>query len=215
VLSETISRIGDNLILIDVSRVRGVDAVCARVPKCPGVYAWFNRFAVPDPQTSSPEVFADFLCASAEKPHCQPRHGRLPPLYEVELRSRKTVNPAKRESLLQHCQSESYRRFFAQMLGLSLLFQQPLYIGKATNLATRIAEHLEVDSDLRTRLAQVEMSIDRTWLLLVLTPNLDDEPGAPTDMPRVSTLPVLHDPELVTEEVLSKLFHPLFTIRYG
>jgi hypothetical protein len=100
------------------------------------------------------------------------------------------------------------------------MFQQPLYVGKAIDLQRRIKQHLQTKSDLRSRLDEAKIELDRCRLLIVFVdrsalnelPILDAASvadGAEDEQPDALAL------ELVMEELFSKLFLPSFTQRYG
>lgn len=55
------------------------------------------------------------------------------------------------------------------LLDNSLIFQQPLYIGKAANLHSRIRSHIREESILRERLSTAGHNINRCRLLLIYT----------------------------------------------
>jgi hypothetical protein len=215
-----VSTIAEGIILLNLARIRGTEAVCSRVPSQAGVYAWFQNYEPPDPETANAETFAEYLHTQATRPHCIPRIGRIAPLYEVELRSRKEIGRRKLESMLQLCASSTFRRAVTTVLGSAIFFQQPLYVGKGSNLPARIRHHLAPASELRRRLGKVGIDIDRTWLVCMPIEGFDCEDDvfeggeigqAPFDVETESTLPT----ELVLEDLFSKLFHPLFTSRYG
>ncbi|HEX8705011.1 MAG TPA: hypothetical protein VF815_39630, partial [Myxococcaceae bacterium] len=55
----------------------------------------------------------------------------------------------------------------------AILFQQPLYVGKAQNLIERIEQHLAPRSKLRSRLDDASIDIDAAKLLvLTLDPSV-------------------------------------------
>jgi hypothetical protein len=113
------------------------------------------------------------------------------------------------------------------------LLQQPVYIGKARNLCGRIGEHLRQGSILRTRLEEAGHKIEDCRLLIILT----SESGLSnnTNSSRIESLsgintsdsdtfledgsstldPDVLDTELLVEDILSRLFLPSFTLRYG
>lgn len=207
-----VTHISEQVILINLARIRGVEAVCARVPSEPGVYAWFKNYLPPDPVASTAEEFADYLINEATREHCLPRHGRLAPLYAVELRSSKQIATVKRDAICRLCTSLNFRRTIAEMLGTSIFFQQPLYVGKADCLTDRIRQHIAIGSKLRRRLSKVEIDIDRSLLVCLpverVSYSTEHSSGEANEDEFLSS-------EAVVEELLSKLFHPLFTARYG
>lgn len=209
-LEPVVWSIAERITFIDLSRIRGQQAVIARVPSEAGIYAWFYNYLPPDVDSTSASEFADYLLHEATRPHCVPRFGKLPPLYEVELRSKKDFSRAKRESLLRLCEGRRFRSGISQILKSAIFFQQPLYVGKAAHLPTRISNHLSPGSKLRTRLARVSIDLDSAMLACMsVAGGVDgDREDDRTNAPEPSE-------EEVLEDLFSKLFHPLFTIRYG
>ncbi len=219
-----VTTFSDDLFLIDLRRLRGgVSSVLGRIPKeTPGIYAWYRTINLPDPVVTSEDAFSRAIVDVALAPHSAERQARLPPAHQVVLRPFQTVSQRKQLALKSYCASPKFRRMFSQIMDLSFLFQQPVYVGKAVDLSVRIAQHLAPKSALRARLAEARMDIDMARLLIfIIDPEVyeglapltiadvvdaDDETDADSD-----TLPV----ELVMEEFLSRLFLPSFSIRYG
>lgn len=110
------------------------------------------------------------------------------------------------------------------LLDNALLFQQPLYIGKATDLYLRIRNHLGEGSILRERLRIAGHNIDRCRLLIVRTSDDsssfatetidEDECGSEFFEESDSEFSEV-DLENLLEDILSRLFLPSFTLRYG
>ncbi len=103
------------------------------------------------------------------------------------------------------------------LLENSLLLQQPLYIGKAENLKKRIYTHLSPSSVLRTRLMSANYNIEKCKLLIIGINSIknleyrDDELENDDYEDEVSNT----DSERLTEDILSRLFLPSFSINYG
>jgi hypothetical protein len=200
-------------VLINLLHIRGTDAICACVPSNPGIYAFFKTFFPPDPHLASAEEFASYLINEAIAQHCLPREGRIKPLYSVRLSSHKTISPGKKQQLIESCQSPTFRTAVATSLKFSLFFEQPLYVGKSNCMRERIRQHLLPSSPLRRRLDRVGVSIARQRLICLslnglapATENTTHDRG-PDASPAGSESPL--------EEIISKLFHPLFVERYG
>jgi hypothetical protein len=225
--SGPVTQFADDLFMIDLRKLRGgPEAVLSRIPKdTPGVYAWYRSIVLPDSETTSAEAFAQAVVTAATAPHCAERGARLPPAHEILLRPFQVVSARKQKALVAYCRSPAFRRMLAQLMEMAILFQQPLYVGKAQNLIERIEQHLAPRSELRNRLDEASIDIDAAKLLvLTLEPSLYE--GLPdvalTDVVEAdeatsaSSEPDQQLPlELVMEEVLSRLFLPSFTIRYG
>jgi hypothetical protein len=214
-----VTHIGEQQVLLNLQLIRGGrSAIVSRVPKCPGVYSWYRSFACPPPATTSAELFANYLIEQATARHCLDRRASVPPVYEVVLRSHKRLSEQKQESLTKLCESPRFREDIAAVLRSAFLFQQPLYIGKAEELATRVDEHLQAGSVLQERLGEVGIQLRDCWLLCVLLPDLGlggASPATPATSPDPNGVEESLSPELVVEDLLSRLFHPLFTQRYG
>src|SRR4051812_44274364 len=119
------THIGEQLVLLNLQLIRGGrKAIVSRVPKCPGVYSWYRSFSCPSPQTSSAELFAEYLIAQATGRHCLDRRANLPPVYEVILRSNKRLSDLKQQGLTRLCESPRFREDMVAVLRSSFLFQQ-------------------------------------------------------------------------------------------
>jgi hypothetical protein len=190
---------------IDFDTVRGgPEALLRLVPRIPAVYAWFNKFYPPDPDSSTGEDFAAYLEAEIRRPHMMPRETRLPPVYSLLLTSDRALSEGKREDLASLCRARSFRRQVAALLREhASIFAQPLYVGRATVLRDRVGQHLSPDSDLRTRLQAARIDIARCRLVYVDLSDVGEEFDDSDAVPDV------------IEELLSKLFCPPFTARYG
>ena len=103
------------------------------------------------------------------------------------------------------------------MANKSLLFQKPLSIGKTCNLRTRVSNHLRVDSVLRKRLKDAEHDLEQCRLLLIgCSENIscsalevsEDEDENNSEFSQLES-------EILIEDILSRLFLPSFTIKYG
>lgn len=198
---DAVSTFGDCITVVDFGKLNGgATARVARIPHLSGVYAWFQSHKLTSEfvKDSSPQTFAAKLFEMAERKHCLSRKGRIKPLYQVTLQSKKTIAVGKKKLIEDLCHKDVFRTEIAQILRLSVLFQQPLYIGKATNLRQRTRDHLQGRSDLKARLNSVGINLDICWLMYATISTAMDESA-----------------ELAAEELLSRLFHPLFTKRYG
>lgn len=190
---------------LDCDLIRGgINPILARLPETGGVYAWFKKILPPSPESSTAQQFAEFIIAETSLPHMLARTAQLPPLYSVTVRSSRRFSDAKRSHLLELCEQISFRRFVAELvLSGSVLFQNPLYIGKADSIVQRVGEHLRGQSGLRERLDKASINIFRCILVYVEVPAelVTGSPGTSAN--------------LIVEEMLSKLFCPPFTERYG
>lgn len=192
------------LIVLDLSRLSGgKKAVLKFIDSEPGVYAWFQNFCSPclKPNATGQE-FYDALTQRIFAKHCADNRGRLAPLFRVRLSSFKRLSKAKRNSLREWCDHADFRSEMSQLLNASLLFSQPLYVGCAKNLRVRIGNHFDgVSSKLRHDLKQINIDINQCWLAILRVPKKEG-----LERPKEQQL---------VEDIISKLFHPLFTKRYG
>ena len=206
-------QVAPNLVLLNFRHLRGVEAICARVPSEAGVYAFFKTFQPPDPISSSAKQFASYLISVATAPHCLPREGRIKPLYSVRLSSKKTISTGKQQQLAQMCESKDFRIATAAALKHAFFFEQPLYVGKSGCIRDRIRQHLSPSSRLRERFKKVGIDIFDLRLMCLrlsgLTP-ADESAANGEDATADNTAG-----EGPLEEIFSKLFHPLFVERYG
>jgi hypothetical protein len=185
--------------VIDCGLIRGgSESILAKVPDVAGVYAWYRRIVPPDPENASGRQYAEFIAAEIRQPHMLSRSASLASVFKMQLSSRRRLSSAKLEPLEHLCENLSFRRLLYELLtSESLLFQQPLYIGKANSLRQRISDHLMGRSPLRQRLARAGVNIEQSVLSYI----------------EVNELP--QDTNLMLEEILSRLFYPPFVERMG
>ncbi len=62
-----VTTLAEGIVLINLTRLRGTEAVCSRVPAEPGVYAWFKGYQPPPPETSTGKEFATYLGEQATR----------------------------------------------------------------------------------------------------------------------------------------------------
>lgn len=189
----------------------GPASVIDRIPGgLTGIYAWFQIHRFRD----TSDEFADDLVEAIRAPKFQSRTGDIPPYYEVDLHSKSYIPRGKEKALRVALKDDAFRASMRHAMEWSMLFQAPLYVGKSSNLKNRIGQHLKDGSPLRQRLTDARVDLDKTYLLLVPTPdqipnlensltNGEEENEDPTEY------------ELLFEEVFSRLFSPTFTIRLG
>jgi hypothetical protein len=208
-----------NIWLFHLALVRGVTAITARVPEGPGVYAWYRAFSPPS-LDRGPDAMEEWIRDELAKPHGMPRTGTVPPVYDVSLSPSTRIPRKTSASLATHCQDPAFTHMLHRVFDISIYLQQPLYIGKATDLRARTAQHLSADSELRKRFSAARTQIEACSLLVI---SLDPEENAPHDVGDEASGCVLpldehvetKTQELTLEDVLSRLFRPSFTERYG
>ena len=220
--NEAVQQLSENVVLYDLAQMRGSNALLSRIPEnISGVYAWYRRFDLKPTARHDPEVFAASILDELSKDHCAPREARLPPSHRISLQSETLFT---KEDLLREFAAEpSFRQLLFMLLDNCLIFQQPLYIGKATNLHSRIRSHLREGSLLCERLEVAGHKINRCRLLLIITSqstsslasdDTDEEDDFDNQVSEYCELSELASERLV-EDILSRLFLPLFTLRYG
>lgn len=220
--NDAVHVLNDNVTLYDLAQIRGTSALLNRIPdNVGGAYAWYRRFELAPTASHDPEVFVASILDELCKEHCAPRETRLPPSHRIMLRAETSFS--KEVVLKEFAADPSFRQLLLMLLDNSLLFQQPLYLGKATNLQSRIRSHLREGSILRERLGAAGHNINRCRLLLIhtsystsnLAPDVvDEEDGFDNQVSEDGEFSQVPSERLV-EDILSRLFIPSFTLRYG
>jgi hypothetical protein len=209
--SDAVQRLGENTFLYDLSKIRGTSAILNRIPdNMSGVYAWYRNFQLNASAIDSSEVFVSSILSELFKPHCVTRETRLPPSHRLILKSETVLSRQKQEALKYYADNSNFRELLVTLLSNCLLFQQPLYIGKAINLKNRIRNHLNIESLLRERLKEAEHDIEKCRLLILGCPeNLDylTSENIDTEEEQESEISQLA-PEALIEDILSRLFLP-------
>jgi hypothetical protein len=216
--NDVVQRLGENAFLYDLSKMRGVSAILNRIPNnMSGVYAWYRNFQLDPSAIDNSDVFISSILAELEKPHCATRDTFFPPSYRVIIKPETIFSEHKQKALKYYANNSHFRELLITLLTNCLLFQQPLYIGKASNLKNRIRNHLGVESVLRERLKDAEHDLEQCRLLILgCSENLnycsaEDIEAEQNNESEFSQL----EPEALIEDILSRLFLPSFTINYG
>lgn len=216
--NDVVQRLGDNAFLYDLSKIRGTDAILNRIPdNMSGVYAWYRNFQLDASATDNADIFVSNILDELYKPHCVTRETRLPPSYRLIVKPETIFPPKKQQALKHHADDPHFRELLITLLNNCLLFQQPLYIGKAVNLKTRISNHLSIESRLRGRLKEAQHDIEQCRLLILgCSENLNYLPleNIDTEEEEENEISQLASEDLI-EDILSRLFLPSFTIKYG
>lgn len=213
--NDAVQQLSENVLLYDLALMRGTSAILSRIPEnIGGVYAWYRRFEITPAARDDSKVFVTSILNELYKDNCAPRETRLPPSHKIILQAETSFY--KESSLEKLSAIPSFRELILMLLENSILFQQPLYIGKATSIYTRIRSHLYEGSTLRERLDAAGHSIDRCRLLVIETSDsvsslfADDDDDDDFDKEFSEA-----EPEKLVEDILSRLFLPSFTLRYG
>ena len=212
---DSFHKLDDDVVLLNLAQMSGTDALLGRIRSdFGGIYAWYRRFDVDKTILNDPEKFVSYILQELQKKHCVDRESRLAPAHRITLSADSIFQ--KQDELKIWAKNPMFRQLLLNLLENAMLFQQPLYIGKAVNLHRRIFNHLQPDSDLRNRLADAGHDIDKCRLLLLYVPaelaKIEKASGSEeADDSEEAQLPS----ELLIEDILSRLFLPTFTIRYG
>lgn len=177
-------------------------APLARIPEgVPGIYAWIRNIRMPE----SASHFENALIDEISHPKFAPRDGLIKPYYGVRISSHGALSSGKKQRLRDALKKEEFREDIRSALGLSVLLQTPLYIGKTNNLRRRISEHLDDESLLRKRFCEASIDMDSCSILIF-----------PIDMQRCDEGGEDEESfEDLYEEVFSRLFLPQFSLRIG
>lgn len=216
--SNVVQRLGDNVFLYDLSRIRGVSAMLNRIPDCtPGVYAWYRNFKIDSVEFDNPDNFVSKVLKELYKPHCVTREARLPPSHKLIIQPETVFSARKQEALNYYAGNPHFRELVISLLNNCILFQQPMYIGKTLNLKSRISNHLALQSVLRERFKNAEHEIEECRLLILCSPEditcfnseiINTEEETESEFSSI-------EPEALIEDILSRLFLPSFTVNYG
>lgn len=193
---------GDRIKVLNLARIGGSDeAVLRCLSDEPGVYAWFKNFAELDAtvENQDPHAFYSSLHAHITAKQCIDRKGSIPPLYRLKIKSRSRLSKSKLAQLLKQSAVADFRRELHEVLAVSLLFSGPLYVGRASNLKKRINDHLSGKTDLRANLKRGGINIRHCWLAIL----------------RLPVTAELSERDNLVEDVLSRLFRPSFSEKYG
>ncbi|MEH2069406.1 MAG: GIY-YIG nuclease family protein [Nostoc sp.] len=220
--NNAVQQLSENVVLYDLAQIRGNSAVLSRIPNnIGGVYAWYRRFEIEPNAINDPDIFVNYILKELNKDHSASRETRLPPIHKIKLEPDTCFS---KESLLKELAADSsFRELLFMLLSNSLIFQQPLYIGKAKNLYSRIRSHLSEGSILRERLAKAGHKISRCRLLIIHTSygyssivsdEINKENDFEHELDEEYEYSELASDKLV-EDILSRLFIPSFTLRYG
>ncbi|MEH2463929.1 GIY-YIG nuclease family protein [Nostoc sp.] len=219
--SDAVQQLSESVVLYDLAQMRGNSAVLNRIPdNIGGVYAWYRRFEIDANAINDPQAFTNYILEELCKEHSAPRETKLPPAHKIKLLAETSFS---KELLLKELAADSsFRQLLFMLLNNSLIFQQPLYIGKATNLYSRIRSHIREGSILRDRLADAGHKINRCRLLIIHTSyntntvpdNVDEDDKLDNQIEEDYEFSKLASDKLI-EDILSRLFLPSFTLRYG
>lgn len=210
-----------SIVLLSLSHLQGGDeTVLQRIPAAAGIYAWYQTIEL-DPQSH----LGDQVRRLIRAPHSVSRSANMQPNYRVELHPF-TRLPRKKDAELDDtlASDADFRDGLFLAAANAILFQRPLYIGKARVLRKRVATHLRPNSKLSRRFKASGINLRECRLLfIVLEPRADDqsyedEPSSYESQPEEGDDGETEDQtdsELMLEDVLSRLFHPSHTVRYG
>lgn len=209
-------RIADNVgIIFGAKGGRAPEATLSRIPDAPGIYAWHNSYTHALRHKTPQDNLLE-LSRLVERPHCIERRARVGPAHEVSLTPKRTLN--KCDQLIEALADPQFVDTLKTALDFSVFFQAPLYIGKAsTSLRNRIEQHLRKKTPLAERLALAGIDLAECSVLYIQS---QVQEGPPMQTPQshqceAETTASEPDDELLFEEVVSKLFLPTFSHRFG
>ena len=145
------------------------------------------------------EQLVDYVISESESAHMCARRGTIPPLFSVEISSQKSMSENKKTLLKKFISQKSFRLAIESAFEFREYYQQPLYIGKASNLKSRLCQHFKGETDFYKEMKLSGIDIFNTRILL----NVIDGDECTEDM------------ELTLEDLMSRIFTPSFTRRYG
>ncbi|WP_140162499.1 hypothetical protein [Billgrantia desiderata] len=197
-----IERLLNDSVLVKVSKIRGgSNAVCQNFPDAPGVYIIYKDIE----RRSSCSPFVH-LMEEIESDKFTSREGVVAPLFNIRVESRTRLPKKKIEALKEFSRNEKFVKEVDEILSLSILFQSPLYVGKANNIRARLRQHLDGDSDLKETLSESGIDIRKTNVLAIMSEGESYEKEEKATGVEYENL---------IEDLLSRMFCPGFTRRYG
>lgn len=212
---EDVQELATDVLLCDLTKLHGKHALLSKIEEnIGGVYVWYRRFQFDEETLKDPAKFVEYILGEVYKQHSAVREARLAPAHRLRL-SADTVF-SKKEHLETYANNPSFRLFLSNLLENSLIFQQPLYIGKTNDFHARIGKHLSGSSSLRRRLKEAGHDIDSCRLLLLYMrddPTVAEGETDDEDDPTAEGLQPMT--QSLVEDIISRLFLPTFTVRYG
>lgn len=198
-----IERLSRDAVLIKASSIRGgSEAISKNFPNAPGIYVFYK-----DIERYSGVSVADHLIGEVEASKFFPREGVVSPLFNVKVESLTRLTKRKTDALKEFSKNIKFSESVDEIISLSILFQTPLYIGKAKDLKSRVRQHFDGDSDLKEVLASSGIDIRRTTILAIVS----DEDSVFFEEEKNTGI----EYENLMEDLLSRMFCPGFTRRYG
>lgn len=183
-----------------------------------GTYAWFRTYHYSEePEKLCEQLMKDMVAQKFIK-----RTGTIKPFYEVTIESKSWFSDGKKAKLKSALMDPVFKRGLLDVLRGSILLQNPLYIGKASNIKKRIESHLKTGSVLRERFKSAMIEFEMTQLLIIPNATIEDHVNSidmvdyNEDVDEIASDEMPYDSyELLYEEIYSRLFNPSFTIRLG
>ena len=182
-----------------------------RLEQKPGVYAWFREFNLRDCVGDS-EKFKSKLTSLLGAGLSDTFEETVGVLYNITVVERGgSLAKGKRESLNKLLNSSEGRTLMSDVLLTLTELQSPLYIGKASNIRARIAQHVTGESGLEQRLQDAKIPINDCYIkvaylndeLVQAASDILGEDGGVTSL------------TLLIEEVITRLGPAAFVRRPG
>lgn len=214
-----VNTLDENVYLYNLALLKSSSAVLSRIPDdLGGVYVWYRNFNISKSTYENGKIFYEYILREMQKPHCISREVRIPPSYQISISS--DISFPKQSQLKKKSKDLRFRELVLRVLENSLIFQNPLYIGKTNNFRGRINQHLSASSSLRNRLSESNHDIDQCKLLLIglYVSQKDSNPQENTDEENEEIDNndfCIDETDVLLEDILSRLFVPSFTVRYG
>jgi len=211
--AELIELIPEKAFFMNLRKTRSSEGWAKSISSRPGIYAWFRTFSY---ETLDTEAFKKQLFDDIYSKKYAERSGKLEPLHRVTLTSEPSLK--KKGKIEDALERPNFRESLAEALSFSILLQAPLYVGKAGDLRQRLLKHFNGQTQLKERFSAAGVAIEGCSLLYIYTgPEIHDSTstlGSGQDTPTES-IEDIDDIEDLYEEIFSRLFSPLFTLRYG
>jgi len=211
---------GNDLLLYDLRKLpRTTQELLALLPtEVGGVYAFYLPLEPPGYPLGSAEELATAFANRLRTPRFSNKRANIPPGHSVTLRSRVQLPERKRAALQEMLSNPEFRTYLGRVIQYDFLFSSPLYIGKADSFRARLQQHLDGSSGLKEELSDHGIHLNATKLLLLTVPFVppqDSVPSAiiPLDSPHTHI--TSFQPNLIIEDLLSRLALPGFTKRLG
>lgn len=135
------------------------------LPDAPGVYAWYRRLSLDDTSAESFLNSVEELVSIDSWPVKVEGTGKLGP-YRADIRLQpqaRSLGESKKSIAQNLAQHPTYRARMTKLVLMASVLQPPLYVGEATNLSSRIRQHLTGQSQF---IKSMNETFDRSQLVV-------------------------------------------------